>query len=130
MEHHERLHPLCSQVGGSGSGQAFGRNEDRAKARLQKMREGANQPTGCLLMTAFLPGLLTGFALGLFAVGMLITLLRLHKTPPPTFYRRRNRDAPERKLFDEIKEGVADPERERNGGVDYRFINLTGLEDK
>jgi hypothetical protein len=50
---------------------------------------------------------------------------------PPTL-RRRNRDRPipERKLFDEIKEGMADLERERNGGVDYKWLGMTGSEQE
>jgi hypothetical protein len=68
-------------------------------------------------MTAFIHGLLVGFILGTFALALLLFLVVLHKprVPAPTL-RRKNRDKP-------IPE-VVPPE----GAVDYRFINLTGLE--
>lgn len=77
-----------------------------------------------LYILAYLAGALT------FGLLTMAVLMRLHKTPPPTFHRRKNRDAPERKLFDEIKEGMADPERERNGGVDYKWLGMTGSEQE
>lgn len=71
-------------------------------------------------MTAFVPGLLVGFILGIFSLSLLIFLVVLHRPryESPTLNRRRNRDrTPE----------VVTPEPEKSG-VDYRFINLTGLE--
>jgi hypothetical protein len=64
--------------------------------------------------------LLVGFILGIFALGLLIFLVILHRPryEAPTLSRRRNRDR--------VPEVVTqEPEK---GAVDYRFINLTGLE--
>ena len=66
----------------------------------------------------FVSALLAGFLLGIFACGVLAFLLKAHKHPPPTL-RHRNRDRP-------IPEVPVPWEREE--GVDYRFINLTGEE--
>ena len=83
-------------------------------------------------MSAFVPGLLIGFLLGLFACGVLAFLLKAHKHPPPTL-RRRNRDRPipERNLFEEIKEGIGELERMREDEdrVRYQFMGTTGLEE-
>jgi hypothetical protein len=68
----------------------------------------------------FVPGLLVGYILGVASVCGLVALYLLHRPryEAPTLSRRRNRDrVPE----------VASPEPEK-GAVDYRFINLTGLE--
>jgi hypothetical protein len=74
---------------------------------------------------AYLAGALT------FGLLTMAVLMRVHRAPPPTLHhRRKNRDAPDRKLFDEIQEGVADPERERNGGVDYKWLGMTGSEQE
>lgn len=78
-----------------------------------------------MLILAYLAGALT------FGLLMITVLMCIHRRPPPTLHRRRkNRDAPERNLFSELKEGVGELERERTGGIDYKWINLTGLEDK
>lgn len=63
--------------------------------------------------------LLVGFLLGIFSVCALAALYLLHRPlyVAPTKYRR--------KPVPEVMPAV---EREE-GGVDYRFINLTGLEE-
>jgi hypothetical protein len=77
-----------------------------------------------LYILAYLTGALT------FGLLTMVVLMRVHRVPPPTFHRRKHRDSPERDLFGELKEGMEELERERTGGVDYRFINLTGHEDQ
>ena len=47
-------------------------------------------------MTPFIPGLIIGFLLGIFACGILALLLALHRHPAPTLHRRKNRDLPGR----------------------------------
>lgn len=49
-------------------------------------------------MTAFIPGLIVGFILGVFALGLLGALVVLHRPRyvAPTKYRRQWRDAPGR----------------------------------
>ena len=71
-------------------------------------------------MTYFLPGLLVGFALATFAWGALLYLVLQHRprSQTPTL-RRRNRDRP-------IPEVPVPWEREE--GIDYKWINLTGEE--
>jgi hypothetical protein len=58
-----------------------------------------------------------------FGIFMLVMLLRVHRTPPPTFkHRRANRDKP----FVDVQ-----PVWERSdvGGIEYRFMGTTGLEE-
>lgn len=71
----------------------------------------------------FVSGLLVGFALGIFSIGALAALYLLHRpryTAPTFHHRRANRDLP--------KPEVVPPWEREEGGVDYRFINLTGEE--
>lgn len=73
-------------------------------------------------MTYFIPGLIVGFILGMFALGLLCALVVLHRPRyvAPT-KRRANRDKP--------LPPVHPPwEREEVGGIDYQWINLTGEE--
>ena len=81
-------------------------------------------------MTPFVPGLIIGFLLGIFACGVLAFLLVAHRYPAPTMHRRKNRDCPipERNLFEELKGGMSELERMREEGIDYKWINLTGEE--
>jgi hypothetical protein len=81
--------------------------------------------------------LLVGFILGVFALGLLIFLVILHRPryEAPTLSRRRNRD--KRKLFDELTEGMDELARQRKAAeleeseerVRYQFMGATGLEE-
>jgi hypothetical protein len=94
-----------------------------------------------LYILAYLAGALT------FGLLTMAVLMRVHRAPPTTLHhRRRNRDARGRveygQLMDEEEAAFARKleagyqpfpeqpqwERERNGGVDYKWINLTGEE--
>lgn len=71
----------------------------------------------------FVNGLIVGFLLGASAFGVLAILMISHKrpAPPPTMYRRKNRDRP--------LPYVPPPwERTEVGGIDYRFLGQTGHE--
>lgn len=82
----------------------------------------------CANFHAFVPGLFVGYALCLFSLAILATLLYLFKAPPVTMHGRRNR--PQRHLYSELVEGMEDLARQREEGVRYEFMNLTGLEDR
>jgi hypothetical protein len=74
-------------------------------------------------MTPLVPTFLAGFCFGIAALWIFLELIALaarRRTPPPTIYRRANRDKP--------IPYVAPPWEREEGGVDYRFINLTGEE--
>lgn len=89
-------------------------------------------------MRLFLPGLIVGFIIGIFALGLLGALVVLHRPRyvAPTKHNRKWRDLPtpavqapwERNLFSELKEGMQELERRREEGIDYQWINLTGEE--
>jgi hypothetical protein len=98
-------------------------------------------------MNYFVPGLLIGFLLGAISFGLFALLLTHRKPPsitknarrektvdvPHTEYRRRHRDAPGRRhLYSELCEGVEELKamREREEGVQYRFMGVTGSEDQ
>jgi hypothetical protein len=72
-------------------------------------------------MTAFVPGLLVGYILGVFSIALLGALIVLHRPryEAPTLSRRRNRDrVPE----------VITPERESPPEPVYMY-GVTGLEE-
>lgn len=75
-------------------------------------------------MTYFLPGLIVGFILGIFALGLLGALVVLHRPRyvAPTKHRRANRD----KLLPPVQPPW---EREEVGGIEYQFLGITGFED-
>jgi hypothetical protein len=84
-------------------------------------------------MTAFIPGLLVGFILGIFSLSLLIFLVILHRPryEAPTLSRRRNRDRALGTEFQSAPPAVrweakaTDDER----GVNYSFMGATGLEE-
>lgn len=73
-------------------------------------------------MTPFFAGLVVGTLLGAIAFGVFAILLLAHKrpAPPPTFHHRRFRDLP-------VPETV--PSWEKEEGVQYRFMGVTGSEE-
>lgn len=75
-------------------------------------------------MTAFIPGLIIGFILALFAMILLVFLVALHRPryEAPTLNRRRNRDRP-------VAEVVPSWEQNEVGGIRYEHLGMTGLEE-
>jgi hypothetical protein len=77
----------------------------------------------------FLP-YIAAYLLGVITFGafMIVMLLRVHRTPPPTLHRRKNRDRlPEVRNVPPMPvcKVARDPEV---GAIDYQWINLTGEE--
>jgi hypothetical protein len=64
--------------------------------------------------------LLASFAWGILIAGVLLYLHRPRAVAPTLHHRRKNRDAP-------VPPTVPSWEREE-GGIDYKWINLTGEE--
>jgi hypothetical protein len=82
-------------------------------------------------MTAFLPGLIVGFALGIFSILILAALYLLHRPRyvAPTKYRRQWRDALPEVRNEPPPMPVCKPAREAEiGGIEYRFMGQTGEE--
>lgn len=67
--------------------------------------------------------LLVGFVLGVFALGLLVFLVILHKPRPsaPTL-RRRNRERP-------VPYVAPSWEQDELGGIRYEHLGMTGLEE-
>lgn len=82
-------------------------------------------------MTAFVPGLLVGFILGIFALGLLLFLVVLHKPRYSAPTLRRKREVAPGASFAKVPAVVkweakaTDDER----GVNYSFMGATGLEE-
>lgn len=84
-------------------------------------------------MSPFVPGLLVGYILGVFSIGLLGALIVLHRPryEAPTLSRRRNRDRAAGTEFQDVPPAVkweakaTDDER----GVNYSFMGATGLEE-
>lgn len=78
------------------------------------------------IVSTFIPGLLVGFILGIFALGLLLFLVVLHKPrySAPTL-RRKNRDR-----LPEVRNVPPMPECKpaREDGVNYQWLGVTGEE--
>lgn len=92
-------------------------------------------------MMIFVNGLIVGFLLGVCAFGVLVILMLAHykrPAPPPTKFRRMTRaenpveiaSATEikRRMYRDAVVEVPPPWEREEGGIDYRFINMTGEE--
>lgn len=75
---------------------------------------------------------ITCYLTGVFSVGVPLLMLLTHRPRyiAPTL-RRKNRDAPERHLFEELKSGVEELEagRQDEDRVRYQFMGTTGFEE-
>lgn len=85
-------------------------------------------------MTTFIPSLLAGFLLGVLAT--LLYLLRQPRPPVTMHERRKYRDRPERvgglphTRMPPPPMPVCKPARDAEvGGIEYRFMGATGLEE-
>lgn len=67
---------------------------------------------------------LSGFLAGLTLSSVLLLIVPKLRHVAPT-----KRDLPERNLFNELKEGVEELERMREG-VDYKWLGMTGSEQE
>jgi hypothetical protein len=74
-------------------------------------------------MSAFVPGLIVGYALGVASMCGLVGLYLLHRPRyvAPTMHNRANRDKA-------ICEAAPPLDRE-DAGIQYRFMGTTGLEE-
>jgi hypothetical protein len=80
-------------------------------------------------MTAFTPGLIVGYILGVASMCGLVGLYLLHRPRYTAPTRRRNRDRlPEVRNYPPMP--VCKPARDAEvGGIEYRFMGATGLEE-
>jgi hypothetical protein len=82
-------------------------------------------------MTAFIPGLIVGFILAFFVLGLLIFLVALHKPRYSAPTLRRKRDVAPGTAYEKVPAVVkweakaTDDER----GINYSFMGATGLEE-
>jgi hypothetical protein len=79
-------------------------------------------------MTAFIPGLLVGFALALFALSLLLFLVVLHKPRVSAPTLRRKRDVAPGTAYKKVPAVVKWEAKATEDGVRYEWINLTGEE--
>lgn len=75
--------------------------------------------------------LLASLAWGILIAAGLLYIFRPSRVAPTFYRRRKNRDAPERKLFEELKSGVQELEagRQDEDRVRYQFMGTTGFEE-
>jgi hypothetical protein len=76
----------------------------------------------------FLP-YIAAYLLGLLSFGVFMLVKLRHRTPPPTLHRRKNRDRlPE--VHNVPPMPVCKVARDAEvGGIEYRFMGATGLEE-